>query len=143
MDRFFLWTEVAFVIVLIWFSVFWWFEKIPSVDSIKKGLGVLDTKGGNLAILTAFSFIGIFASIRLMYYILQLSVDGKLQQDNSFALLTVQFMTNTITGGFIGALLKTMSGDTNIGQNLVSGTQEVKITTNEGATQNDVSKETR
>lgn len=114
MDRFFIVSEVSFIIIMAWLSVFWWHGKFPSIDSFKKTLEVLDSKGGNIAVLALFALLGIFTSIRLMYYILQLSVDGKLQQDNSFALLTVQFMTNTITGGFIGAMLKTMSGSATV-----------------------------
>lgn len=50
--------------------------------------------------------------MRLFYYLIQLSVDGKLQQDNSFALMGLTFVSNTLTGAFAGAMLKTMTGDT-------------------------------
>lgn len=111
MDRFFYIVEANVVLGMLVLSVFWWFGKFPSAESVGKFMSGFDSRGGQVAILCVFSLLGTFASLRLMYYIIQLSVDGKLQQDNSYALLSVQFVSNTITGAFIGALLKTMGGD--------------------------------
>lgn len=105
--------ETVVVLWFVGFFVFWWYGKLPSIDVFSKLMDLANTKGGNIFILSLFSAFGIFASVRMLYYLVQLSVDGKLQQDNSFALLSISFMTNTITGAFIGALLKTMSGEAN------------------------------
>lgn len=90
---------------------FWWKERFPSIEAFQKFIELVNTKGGNILVLLFMSLIGTFASVRFLYYIVQLSVDGKLQQDNSFALLAISFLTNTLTGAFIGAMLKTMTGD--------------------------------
>jgi len=74
-------------------------------------LDSLNSKGGNILALLILTILGGGMSIRLFYYLIQLSVDGKLQQDNSFALMGLTFLTNNLTGAFAGALLKTMTGD--------------------------------
>lgn len=97
---------------LTWIAAFfWWKDKFPSIEGFKGFVELINTKGGNILVLLFFSLLGCFASIRMLYYLIQLSVDGKLQQDNSFALLAISFVTNTLTGAFIGAMLKTMTGD--------------------------------
>lgn len=111
--QFILFEALTFIGVAA-FLVFWWFGKLPTIETFTKLVDTLNTRGGNILILLVLSAFGMFASVRMLYYLVQLSVDGRLQQDNSFALLSISFLTNTITGAFIGALLKTMSGDTEI-----------------------------
>lgn len=92
-------------------AFFWWKGKFPSIETFAKFIELINTKGGNILVLLLVSLIGTYTSVRFLYYIVQLSVDGKLQQDNSFALLAISFLTNTLTGAFIGAMLKTMTGE--------------------------------
>ena len=103
--------EVLTAVGVLGFFVFWWFGRLPSIETFAKLVDTIDTRGGNILILLFLGGFGMFASVRMLYYLVQLSVDGKLQQDNSFALLSISFLTNTITGAFIGALLKTMRGE--------------------------------
>jgi len=112
MTYFFYWAEAGVLGLAILFAVFWWSDKIPSIETISRFVEVLNTKGGNILILLFMSVIGAFATLRMFYYLTQLSVDGKLQQDNAYALMALAFLTNQLTGAFIGALLKTMTGDT-------------------------------
>jgi hypothetical protein len=94
------------------FFVFWWFGKLPSPHQISEILELVNTRGGNICLLLGGTLVGAGASLRLFYYIIQLSVDGKIQQDNVFSIMSLTFITGTITGNFMGALLKTMTGDT-------------------------------
>jgi len=103
-------TDILFGIWSIAFLLFAWFDKLPSIETLGKLFSLVNTKGGNITILFVCSILGAGISLRLFYYLIQLSVDGKLQQDNSYALLGLSFMTNTLTGAFIGAMLKTMTG---------------------------------
>jgi uncharacterized membrane protein SpoIIM required for sporulation len=99
----------------------WWFGKLPSIITVRELLDLVNSKGGNITLLLVCTLIGSGASLRLFYYIIQLSVDGKIQQDNVFTIMSLTFITGTITGNFMGALLKTMTGDT-----IAPGRQEVK-----------------
>jgi hypothetical protein len=100
------------LILLIGFFVLAWFRRLPSIQQVHEALDLINTKGGNIALLLFGTLIGGAASLRLFYYIIQLSVDGKIQQDNVFSIMSLSFITGTITGNFMGALLKTMTGDT-------------------------------
>lgn len=103
--------ELLVIICLLAFLVFAWAGKLPSLDRFAQLIGMLNCRGGNILILLVFSLVGSFATIRMFYYLTQLSVDGKLQQDNAYALMALAFMTNQLTGAFTGALLKTMTGE--------------------------------
>lgn len=111
MNTFFYWVEGFAFFIIVWWSFLWWFGRVPKIESIKQFFEALNTKGGNILILLVMSVVGAFATTRMFYYLVQLSVDGKLQQDNAYALMGLAFLTNQLTGAFIGALLKTMTGD--------------------------------
>jgi hypothetical protein len=123
MDRFFIWAEISVVLFAAWISVFWWFGKMPSIQTFRAFVDSLNTKGGNILILLFFAIIGAFATVRMFYYLVQLSVDGKLQQDNAYALMGLTFLTNQLTGAFVGALLKTMTGDVSQVENHIHSVQ--------------------
>lgn len=98
-------------LVIASFFVMWWFNRLPSIESLEKLMDIINTRGGNICLLLAGTILGCGASLRLFYYIIQLSVDGKIQQDNVFGIMSLTFVTGTVTGGFQGALLKTMTGE--------------------------------
>lgn len=103
--------EVSFAFIILGIFLMWWFGKFPSSAEFTHWLDALNTRGGNILILFIGTLLGTSATMRLFYYIIQLSVDGKVMQDNAFALMGLTFLSGTITGGFLGALLKTMTGE--------------------------------
>jgi hypothetical protein len=88
-----------------------WTNRFPSLDTVIKALEALNTKGGNLFLLSFFTAMFAIISIRTFLYIIDLSVNGKMNQDNTFALQAIAWVTGGLTTGFMGALLKTMTGD--------------------------------
>jgi len=88
-----------------------WTNRFPSLETIVKMLEALNTKGGNLLLLSFFTGLFAIISIRTFLYIIDLSVNGKMNQDNTFALQAIAWVTGGLTTGFMGALLKTMTGD--------------------------------
>lgn len=100
----------AILLTIVGLFILLWFDKMPSVESFTRLLEALNTRGGNILLLLAGTIIGAASSLRLFYYIIQLCVDGKLQQDNVYGIMSLTFITGTITGNFMGALLKTMTG---------------------------------
>ena len=111
MNHFFWWMEGTVLLVIIIIAVFGWFGKLPSISQMREAMELINSRGGNILLLLAATIIGTGASLRLFYYVIQLSVDGKVAQDNVFAIMSLTFVTGTVTGNFQGALLKTMTGD--------------------------------
>src|SRR5882757_1234764 len=101
---------LAYSIVVGAFALLW-NDKMPSITSMMRLLAALNTKGGNLLMLSVFTSLFAIISIRTYLYIIDLSVNGKLNQDNTFALQAIAWVTGGLTTGFMGALLKTMTGD--------------------------------
>lgn len=93
------------------FVVLLWHGKLPSVESIQGLATISATKGGNIIILMVMAFSFFFAGMRLIYYCLGLSVDGKITVDNAVMMLAISFVTGTAFGNVMGALLKTMTGE--------------------------------
>jgi hypothetical protein len=105
------WLNLDFLFIGLVLVVFGWFGKLPTAETLTKLMEVINTRGGNIMLLLFGTILGTSATMRLFYYVIQLSVDGKVMQDNVFALMGLTFLSGTITGGFMGALLKTMTGD--------------------------------
>ena len=116
---------VALLIVL--WAFMQWHQKLPSTESIQNLATVLATKGGNIMILAGMGFVFFFAGLRLIYYCLSLSIDGKVSTDNAVMMLAITFVTGTAFGGTQGALLKTMTGENVKSGDTVSST--VTVTT--------------
>lgn len=108
--------ELPLLLLVTGFFVLAWFNKLPSIETIAKGIELTNTKGGNIAMLFAATVAGAISSIRLFYYLIGLSVDHKLDPKDVIAIMAITFITGTVTGNFQGALLKTMNGDTSIAQ---------------------------
>jgi hypothetical protein len=111
-------------IIILW-AFLQWHGKLPSAESIQSLATVMATKGGNILILTGMGFVFFFAGLRLIYYCLSLSIDGKVSTDNAVMMLAITFVTGTAFGGTQGALLKTMTGENVKSNDTVSSTVTV------------------
>lgn len=112
-------------LLLVLWAVMQWYGKLPTTDAIQDLATVLATKGGNIMILTSMGLIFFFAGLRLIYYCLSLSIDGKVSTDNAVMMLAITFVTGTAFGGTQGALLKTMTGENVKSGDTVSSTLTV------------------
>lgn len=88
-----------------------WHGKLPSTDSIQALATISATKGGNIIILLVMSLAFFYSGLRLIYYCLGQSIDGKVATDNAVMMLAITFVTGTAFGATLGALLKTMTGE--------------------------------
>jgi hypothetical protein len=104
--------HVEIVIFVLALALFSWFGKLPSVESITKFMQSLNTKGGNLFLLAGFTVLFSVISVRMFLYLIDLRVHKLLAPDDAYALQVVTWLTGGVSGGFIAALLKTMTGDT-------------------------------
>lgn len=108
-DHFVVWAPMMFFVSLWVFMQ--WHGRLPSTDSIQEFITMLNSRGGNILVLTCLSMYFFKYAVYLFFHLLQLTREGKITPDNAFALMAVQFLTTTAFGGFSGALLKTMTGE--------------------------------
>lgn len=112
--------EGTALLCMVAFFAMAWTNRLPSLETIVKLLEALNTKGGNLMLLSFFTGLFAIISIRTFLYIIDLSVNGKMPQDNTFALQAIAWVTGGLTTGFMGALLKTMTGDAPVHKEIVN-----------------------
>lgn len=86
--------------------------KMPSVHAWTDFMNALNTKGGNIFVLIIFTFWSLSMSVKFLYYAVNLVQSGKLTPDNALLTFGETMLFGTITGTFMGALVKTMSGET-------------------------------
>ena len=87
-------------------------DRLPSVQNFHSFLNSLNSRGGNILILFGAGMYFFAHSMRVFYYLFEATRQGFIAQDNAFALMGLQFATSTAFGGAFGALLKTMTGET-------------------------------
>lgn len=86
-------------------------RRLPSADSIQTLITMLNTKGGNILILSVMAMVFFRSFMHLVYVVLQQIQAQTLREDNAIALMGLQFVSTTAFGGALGALLKTMTGE--------------------------------
>lgn len=101
-------VEVGLFLVI--YAILAWKRVLPSVESIRQFAAVLDSKGGNVIILSAFSIIFFASAMRLVYYLLENTKDGKIDVSNAIIMSALQFVTGGAFGGAFASLLKTLTG---------------------------------
>lgn len=103
------WVPVVFF-VMLW-AVMQWSDKLPSVSSIQHFVAIVNSRGGNIIILSAATIYFFKYSMYIFMNLLDMVRDKTITQDNAFALMAIQFITTSAFGGAMGALLKTMTGE--------------------------------
>ncbi len=123
-------VEITFAGLVIAYGLMSYFKLLPSIEALRSTAEVLNTKGGNILLLTGMSMIFFFIGMRFIYWSVDMIIDGKLTADNAMALTGVSWVTGTVFGGAFGALLKTMTGDSPT--TTPTHSTETKTTTIEG-----------
>lgn len=99
----------AYGLLFIFISLLW-FKKLPSTEGWREFLHSLDSKGGNVLILVLFSLYSATQSIKLLWHLIYLVQKGQLKGDEGVTQVAVAFVTTNLASGFIGALIKTLTG---------------------------------
>ena len=108
-ERLELWLPIMFFTIL--WVVMQWYGKLPSVDSVQKFVAVVNSRGGNIVILCVAGLYFFKYSMYLFMDLLSMVRNKTISEDNAFALMAIQFVTTSAFGGAMGALLKTMTGE--------------------------------
>jgi hypothetical protein len=100
---------IALGIVLAVYLLLAFTRRLPSMQSFKDLADVVNTAGGHILLLSVFTLFSIRIAMHFIYFTMTLGGDtiSKAQAEISVG---IAFVTGTLAGTFIGALLKTMSG---------------------------------
>lgn len=96
---------VMLVLVLVQRNAF------PSIDSIERFMRLLHTPGGNLAILGFLTWWFYLGALRMFYRILDMIKYHELTPDNATLQLGIGFVTAGSFGLVAGALIKSLSAE--------------------------------
>jgi uncharacterized membrane protein len=86
-------------------------NRMPSTASIQDAVSVLNTRGGQILVLSVMSMTFFFSTLLVIVLILSGIKSGTLREDNSIALLAIQFCTTGAFGGTMGAMLTLLTGE--------------------------------
>ena len=111
------------------FTILLVFGKLPSADSFERVIHALNSRGGNILILSLFTLLSFEGALRLIYFILTHNV----AETNPAISIGVSFVTGTAFGGFSSTLYKAMTGEQS----------SSRATDKNGGSTNDVPQETR
>lgn len=105
--------EMYGLLILFWVTVvvFGWFGKFVSNERLHGLVDVMGTRGGNVIVLAIFSMIALVVSVKMLTYMLEMSMSGRLSQTNVLMMSVFNFVTAHMSGTFFGALIATMKGD--------------------------------
>ena len=98
------------ILVILW-AFMQWHNKLPSVQSIQDLATALNSRGGNILVLGAFSTGFFWAALRFTYWIISRSNDGKITVENSVAMAAFTWMTGSAFGGAFTSMVKAMTGE--------------------------------
>ena len=83
--------------------------KLPTVNSFVAFCNAINTRGGNIVLLTVMVFLFVTTSMKYIYFVIGLEVGGRLTGNDALALSGYSFITGAVTGLSIGAWLKALS----------------------------------
>jgi hypothetical protein len=85
-------------------------KRLPTPEGFEHFLTSLNSKGGNILILSFFTYVSLQQTIRWLYHIIEMVELHHLNESNAIATLGIQFLTTTAFGMFAGALISTLTG---------------------------------
>ena len=86
-----------------------WYGKLPSVESFVTFCNAINTRGGNIVLLSFMVFLLVTMSMKYVYFLVGLEVSGKLTKESALAMNGFTFITGGVTGLLVGAFLKALS----------------------------------
>jgi hypothetical protein len=104
------WQQYAvFGILVAVYLVLTFANKLPAMDAFKNFLDAINSAGGHIFILSIFTLLSIKVSMQFIYHTMGLPGDV-VTKNQAVIGQGISYVTGVLTGSFLGALLKTMSG---------------------------------
>lgn len=104
------WPQYALIAaILSSYLVLSFSNKLPSMNSFKEFADIINTAGGNIILLALLAVWSIKIAMQFFYHILALPPD---QFDKASSIITagITYVQGGLSGMFIGALIKTLTG---------------------------------
>lgn len=83
--------------------------KLPTVASFITFCNAINTRGGNIVLLSLMLLIFNAAAVKYLYFVVGLEISGKLTKESAIALTGLTYVTGQICGNVMGAWLKALS----------------------------------
>jgi hypothetical protein len=100
---------ITLLLSVVALAVLFWYGKLPSVASFVAFCNAINTRGGNIVLLTMMVFLFVTTAMKYVYFIVGLEVAGKFTKESALAMSGYSFITGGVTGLAIGAWLKALS----------------------------------
>jgi len=88
------------------------FHVAINVEKVAALVELANTKGGIILLLWFTSMAFFLAGMRLIYWSVNMMIDGKISADNALVVACFSWVSGSAFGGTIGAMIKTMTGET-------------------------------
>jgi len=95
-------------VLLVSYMVLTFANKLPRMAALKDFLDAINSAGGHILILAIFTAWSVKISMQLIYHLL--AMGEAVAKSDALQTAGMAYVTGTLSGSFIGALLKTMSG---------------------------------
>jgi hypothetical protein len=100
---------VFFGSLLLVYLILVFSKNLPPMKSFQEFADTINSAGGHIIILSAFSGWFFLTAMRFFFHVLGLP-DEVITKNNAVIMTAIAFLTGTAFGGAWGALIKTMSG---------------------------------
>lgn len=97
-------------LVVLW-AIMQWHGKLPSPQAFQDIASVVNSRGGNIIVLGAFSVLFFWTSIRFVYWVLQKQIDGKVSTELALGTAAFSWLTGSAFGGAFTSMVKAMTGE--------------------------------
>jgi hypothetical protein len=111
-EDFFIWSWPQYVLIgslIASYLVLSFANRLPSMSSFKEFADIINSAGGNILLLTLLTVWSIKIAMQFFYHLLGMDAT---QFDKASSIVTagITFVQGGLSGMFIGALIKTLSG---------------------------------
>jgi hypothetical protein len=111
-EEFFIWHWPQYLLIaalLVSYLVLAFAGKLPSMTAFKEFADIINSSGGNILLLTLLTVWSIKIAMQFFYHLLGLPAD-QFDKANSIITAGITYVQGGLSGMFIGALLKTLTG---------------------------------
>lgn len=106
-------------------AILGWADKLPTTPQLQDIMTILNSRGGNILVLSMLTVYFFWRAEHMYYVVLAQIQSNTITADNGIALNGLSFDTGVASAAF-GALLKTMSPDSNTALNSNTQTSTTK-----------------
>jgi hypothetical protein len=111
-EEFFIWGWPQYSLIaalIVSYLMLSFANKLPSMKAFKDFADTIDSAGGNIILLTLLTVWSIKIAMQFFYHLLGLPAD-QFDKANSIITAGITYVQGGLSGMFIGALIKTLTG---------------------------------